>query len=121
MKVKKIQTNKSGTTTNWADNDLSESEDHVNANPEKKKGKLKKTKSLDTVKGTTNSLKVDKKSKMSSKKGSGGEIYGRSLDQLKLIDPEFYKVKQKDKSLFKDLYYNLLAFNSFWSKMIKNY
>lgn len=94
MKLKKIQTNKKSTNPNWAEDDLLESPDNISVSPEKKNRNSKKTKSSDAIMEKPKNLKTDKKLKKSPKKGSGDENYGRSLDKLKEIDPEFYKVKQ---------------------------
>lgn len=43
--------------------------------------------------GKVKNEKIKKKSKKQSNDGSDEEDYGTSLDKLKEIDPEFYKVR----------------------------
>lgn len=98
MKMKKIQTKKIITKPDWAEDDLSNvaNNDIV---PLKKKEKVKKVKKIKNASEKTGKVakteKVKKKTKKQSSDddGSDGEEYGASLDKLKEIDPEFYKVK----------------------------
>lgn len=97
MKVKKVQSKKVITKPNWAEDDLSNAANN-DVEPPKKKEKVKKLKKVKNAseKGgkVAKAEKVKKKTKKQSSDddGSDGEEYGASLDKLKEIDPEFYKV-----------------------------
>lgn len=84
MKIKSVK--KKGTKANWAEDDLSETTNAEIAQPKKTKVSKVAKKSVE---------KVNKKNKTSKKDGessSDDENFDGSLNKLKEIDPEFYKV-----------------------------
>lgn len=121
MKIKSAKKKNLVTKSNWAEDNVSES-GNADVIPVKKKKELKKT-SIEKPTKPSKKDKVKKKvSKKQSKDSSDEDEYGASLDKLKTIDPEFYKViMHKTFCIFpNENHQKYLLFNSFWNKTTKN-
>lgn len=90
MKVDVVKTKKAGTKPKWAEDDVPDSDNNAVKLQKKKKvsTKISMDKPTKKVKGEKLKMKAAKKE---PKKTSNDE-HGASLDKLKEIDPEFYKV-----------------------------
>lgn len=93
MKVKSAKTKNSVAKSNWAEDELSVS-GNTDASPVKKKKASKKISLEKPAKATKKDKIKKKRAQKPSNESSDEEEYGASLDKLKEIDPEFYKVIQ---------------------------
>lgn len=87
-----MNTKKTAAKPKWDEDEVSDSANNEVV-PEKKKNKLKKVAKAAETKKDGKAKKIKKKSKKESDDSSDDENYGASLDKLKEIDPEFYKVR----------------------------
>lgn len=99
MKVKSVKSKKSVAKPNWAEDDLSDNVSNA-VLPRKKKNKAKKVaasseKTIKKVGGKSDKMKK-KKAKKAATESSDDEDDGAPMDKLKEIDPEFYKVKNRN-------------------------
>lgn len=120
--MKSVKPKKSAEKSNWAEDDLSDAANNE-VLPQKKQKKVKKAAKLPekAVKSSKVPKTKKKGAKPQSSVSSDEEDYGASLDKLKEIDPEFYKVTNTVLPVAYDLNIILVLFlNSFWSKMKRN-
>lgn len=99
MKVKKVKSNKTAVKLNWAEDDLSDTANKKVTTPVKKKKKT--VESVEKISKVAKVEKIKNKAKKQSNEGSDDESHGASLDKLKEIDPEFYKVTRKNNKISK--------------------
>lgn len=94
MKVKRVKTKKNIIKSNWDEDDVSATTSNVLMDIKKSKNT---TKHFETAaQKTSKTVKIKKKKiEQGVKNGSSNDEFGASLDKLKEIDPDFYKVMTK--------------------------
>lgn len=111
----KGETKKSAIKSNWDEDDISVTPNNVTVVKKKKSANAMKD-STAAVRKTVKDGKITKKmSKKGAKKASDDDDFGASLNKLKEIDPEFYKVNVTSCTFYFILLLNyLVAITSFF-------
>lgn len=119
MKVKTVKSKTNSKKSSWDEENISDTAGNV----DKKKKKSKNTTKLaeSTPSKIAKAVKMKRKLKTEAGAGSSDEEFDASLDKLKAIDPEFYKVRRKQYDQQKiNANMRLILKSSSWSKTIKN-
>lgn len=92
MKIKNVQLKKAISKPSWAEDDSSNSAANHEALAQKKKKNLEKAFKISKTNKRAKGKTTKKSEKRSGANSSDEEDYDASIDKLKKIDPEFYKV-----------------------------